>query len=92
LSRGIIRSPGFCLFWICVIKEGIVVEGIMPGLASECQLLVKEENTAAHLGSGDVSALATPEMIRLMEKASVAAVDPLLPEGYTDGHGGQGSS
>jgi predicted thioesterase len=63
-------------------KEGIVVEGIMPGLASECQLLVKEENTAAHLGSGDVSALATPEMIRLMEKASVAAVDPLLPEGY----------
>jgi fluoroacetyl-CoA thioesterase len=58
------------------------VEGIVPGLVSECQLLVKEENTAAHLGSGDVSALATPEMIRLMEKASVAAVDPLLPEGY----------
>lgn len=34
------------------------------------------------MGSGDVSVLATPEMIRLMEKASVAAVDPLLPEGY----------
>ena len=58
------------------------MEGIVPGLASECQLLVKEENTAAHLGSGHVSALATPEMIRWMEKASVAAVDPLLPEGY----------
>ena len=58
------------------------MEGIVPGLASECQLLVREENTAIHLGSGDVSALATPEMIRLMEKASVAAVDPLLPEGY----------
>ena len=58
------------------------MEGIVPGLASECQLLVGEENTAAHLGSGDVSALATPEMIRWMEKASVAAVDPLLPEGY----------
>ncbi len=58
------------------------MEGIVPGLASECQLLVREENTAAHLGSGDVSALATPEMIRLMEKASVAAVDHLLPEGY----------
>lgn len=58
------------------------MEGIVPGLASECQLLVKEENIAAHLGSGDVSALATPEMIRWMEKASVSAVDPLLPEGY----------
>jgi fluoroacetyl-CoA thioesterase len=58
------------------------VEGIVPGLASECQLLVREENTAIHLGSGDVSALATPEMIRWMEKASVAAVDPLLPEGH----------
>ena len=58
------------------------MERIVPGLASECQLLVRGENTAAHLGSGDVSALATPEMIRLMEKASVAAVDPLLPEGY----------
>ena len=58
------------------------MEGIIPGLASECQLLVGEENTAIHLGSGDVSALATPEMIRWMEKASVAAVDPLLPEGY----------
>jgi predicted thioesterase len=44
--------------------------------------LVREENTAIHLGSGDVSALATPEMIRLMEKASVATVDHLLPEGY----------
>lgn len=58
------------------------MERIVPGLASECQLSVGEENTAAHLGSGDVSALATPEMIRLMEKASVAAVDHLLPEGY----------
>jgi fluoroacetyl-CoA thioesterase len=58
------------------------VEGVVPGLASECQLLVKAENTAVHLGSGDVSALATPEMIRLMEKASVAAIDPLLPKGY----------
>ena len=58
------------------------MEGIVPGLASECQLLVREENTAIHLGSGDVSALATPEMIRLMEKASVAAVDHLLPAGY----------
>ncbi len=26
--------------------------------------------------------LATPEMIRLMEKAAVAAVDHLLPDGY----------
>jgi len=35
-----------------------------------------------HLGCGNVVVLATPEMIRLMEKAAVAAVDHLLPDGY----------
>jgi predicted thioesterase len=44
-------------------------------------MVVREENTACHLGSGNVPVLATPEMIRLMEKAAVAAVDHLLPEG-----------
>jgi len=45
-------------------------------------MVVHEENTAQHLGSGNVAVLATPEMIRLMEKAAVAAVDHLLPDGY----------
>jgi len=58
------------------------MEEIVPGLVGQIELLVREENTARHLGSGNVAVLATPEMVRLMEKAAVAAVDHLLPDGY----------
>jgi fluoroacetyl-CoA thioesterase len=58
------------------------MEEIVPGLVGQTELLVGEENTARHLGSGNVDVLATPEMVRLMEKAAVAAVDHLLPDGY----------
>jgi len=57
-------------------------EAIQPGLKGEIRLVVAEEHTAQHLGSGGVSVLATPQMILLIERAGVAAVDPLLPEGY----------
>jgi len=57
------------------------MEQITPGLIGQSELVVREENTASHLGSGNVAVLATPEMIRLMERAAVAAVDHLLPEG-----------
>jgi fluoroacetyl-CoA thioesterase len=56
---------------------------IHAGLIGEREIQVEEEQTARHLGSGNVSVLATPEMIRLMEQAAVQAVDPLLPEGYS---------
>jgi predicted thioesterase len=58
------------------------MEEIVPGLAGQIEMVVREENTARHLGSGNVAVLATPEMIRLMERAAVAAVDHLLPDGY----------
>jgi fluoroacetyl-CoA thioesterase len=58
------------------------MEEIVPGLVGQSEMVVREENTARHLGSGNVSVLATPEMVRLMEKAAVAAVDHLLPDGY----------
>jgi fluoroacetyl-CoA thioesterase len=51
------------------------------GLRGEEELVVEERHTASHLGSGNVFVLATPMMIALMERASVAAVDHLLPEG-----------
>ena len=57
-------------------------EGIVPGLVGEYETKVAEQNTAKHLGSGSVSVFATPELVRLMERAAVRAVDPLLPEGY----------
>ena len=44
--------------------------------------MVAEEHTAKHLGSGGVKVLATPQMVLLMERASVAAVDHFLPSGY----------
>jgi len=56
------------------------MEQIVPGLVGQSEMVVHEENTARHLGSGNVDVLATPEMIRLMEKAAVAAVDHLLAE------------
>ncbi len=57
------------------------MEGIAPGLVGEVQSMVSEENTAKHLGSGGVEVFATPAMVMLMERAGVAAVDHLLPEG-----------
>jgi predicted thioesterase len=57
------------------------MDRLVPGLVGESQVRVTEVNTAKHLGSGNVEALATPEMVRLMEQAGVAAVDRLLPEG-----------
>ncbi len=56
---------------------------IRAGLTGEREIQVEAAQTARHLGSGNVSVLATPEMIRLMEGAAVSAVDPLLPEGYS---------
>ena len=61
------------------------MEEIVPGLVGQIEMVVSEENTARHLGSGHVAVLATPEMIRLMERAAVAAVDHLLPDGYRSG-------
>ena len=57
------------------------MEQLIPGLKGEIELKVEQEHTAKHLGSGSVLVLATPQMILLMEMASVHAVDHLLPEG-----------
>ncbi|MGQ9584969.1 MAG: thioesterase family protein [Anaerolineae bacterium] len=55
---------------------------IQPGAQGEARLKVESVHSARHLGSGNVEVLATPEMVRLMERAAVAALDHLLPEGY----------
>ena len=57
-------------------------DALRPGLKGEISLVVGQEHTAQHLGSGAVRVLATPQMVLLMEQASVAAVDHLLPDGY----------
>jgi fluoroacetyl-CoA thioesterase len=60
----------------------VTFDAIRPGLRGETTLVVAEEHTARHLGSGGVQVLATPQMILMVERAGVAAVDPLLPPGY----------
>ncbi len=57
------------------------MDKLVTGLSGESQTVVTKANTARHLGSGGVEVFATPEMVRLMERAGVAAVDHLLPEG-----------
>ncbi len=51
------------------------------GLIGEATVQVAPELTARHLGSGTVSVFATPEMVRLMERAAVHALAPYLAPG-----------
>jgi fluoroacetyl-CoA thioesterase len=59
------------------------LEALRPGLYARIAETVQPANTARQVGSGSVDSLATPEMIRLMEMAAVAAVGPHLPPGTT---------
>lgn len=51
------------------------------GLIGEATTQVVPELTARHLGSGTVSVFATPEMVRLMERAAVNGLAPYLAPG-----------
>ncbi len=48
------------------------------GLSAEKEILVEEQHTASHLGSGGVKVYATPMMVLHMEETSHRAVDALL--------------
>ncbi|HUW15312.1 MAG TPA: thioesterase family protein [Anaerolineae bacterium] len=61
-------------------------EALHPGLIGEAEATVVPENTAWHMGSGQIKVFATPAMIALMEEAAVRAVsDHLLPGWQTVG-------
>lgn len=55
---------------------------LKAGMSARVEVTVSDEDTAVRFGSGEVSVLATPMMIALMEKAALSAVDPHLPAGY----------
>ena len=55
---------------------------LRPGLKGSADIVVGEEHTAPSIGSGKVRVLATPVMINLIEAASLAAIEHLLPAGY----------
>ena len=52
---------------------------LVPGLIGARLIVVTEEHSAKHLGSGNVIVLATPAMIMMMEQTAMRSVDPLLP-------------
>lgn len=56
---------------------------LTPGLSATIQHQVKDMSTARQMGSGTVDVLATPELVRLMEVAAVAALADHLPPEYT---------
>lgn len=60
-----------------------MAEELKPGLKGEARLKVDDKNTAVTYESGSVPVFATPAMIRLMEKAALSSVDPLLEPGLT---------
>jgi fluoroacetyl-CoA thioesterase len=55
---------------------------LKPGLKGAVEIVVNEEHTAPHVGSGRVHVLATPVMVNLMEAAALQAVEGLLPPGH----------
>ncbi|WP_433227847.1 thioesterase family protein [Actinomadura formosensis] len=56
---------------------------LKAGLRAETSLVVGEEDTAVHAGSGDVPVLGTPRLVALAEAATVEAVAGRLAGGRT---------
>lgn len=55
---------------------------IKEGTKNIVEITVKEEQSAAKIGSGLVDVFATPAMIGLMENTAQSSVKDDLPEGY----------
>lgn len=63
-----------------MLTVGIMLQ---PGAEHTSSLIVRHEDTAEVMGSGDMPVLATPRMAALMENAAMTAVSDLLDEGST---------
>ncbi len=59
------------------------MEKLVVGLSASSTTIVKAENTAASMGSGDLPVFATPAMVALMEHAAMQAVSKALPDEAT---------
>lgn len=58
-------------------------EGLRPGLKHVVTRVVREEDTAKHIGSGSVNVLSTPTMIAWMENTALELAEKYLPENQT---------
>jgi fluoroacetyl-CoA thioesterase len=63
-------------------RVSTVLSRVTPGLTGTKEIVVGPEHTAPFVGSGRIAVLATPVMINLIEAASLAAVEHLLPAGH----------
>ncbi len=59
------------------------MEQLVAGLSASSTTMVKTENTAASMGSGDLPVFATPAMVALMEQAAMQVVSKALSEEAT---------
>ncbi len=53
---------------------------LVPGLSGSISIVVSEQHTARHMGSGTRDVLATPALVALLEAAAEKAVAGHLPE------------
>ncbi|MFP3854050.1 MAG: thioesterase family protein [Anaerolineales bacterium] len=62
------------------------VDQLQPGLSAELKERVRQDQTAPHLGSGDVAVFATPAMVTMVERACAELAQRYLkPEQSTVG-------
>ena len=77
-------APALAFRYICTkYTIAFYKKNMETGLTHTSELIVKEENTARSLGSGDLPVLATPALVALMENAAMLAVASALPEEST---------
>jgi predicted thioesterase len=57
-------------------------DSVKIGAAGSAQVVVGDQHTAPHVGSGKVAVLATPVMVNLMEAAALDAAERFLPPGH----------
>lgn len=57
-------------------------DSVKIGAAGSAQIVVGDQHTAPHVGSGQVAVLATPVMVNLMEAAALDAAERFLPPGH----------
>jgi len=58
------------------------IVGLVPGLSGQVEVVVAQEHTAPHVGSGQVHVLATPVLVNLLEAAALAAAERFVPAGH----------
>lgn len=71
---------------MCSGRPGVAYGTSVPldaGLSGSVAHVVRESDTALAQGTGSVPVISTPEIVRLAERAAVAAVEGHVPEGHT---------